>query len=132
MKRVLVFLGIASSLLGCASAPVLENVVVGTRRGQEDAVDRAHEVAAGTRKDLAATVEVRGNAGWVHATWTVWPRSGPRVVYSKAFNTTGPTKLFVSAPGDTLSGGWEEGSVTCEFKTAGGGLAGGVIRVVAR
>jgi hypothetical protein len=95
-------------------------------------VDRAEEIKAGSRTDLAATVDVRGNVGWVHATWTAWPRSGPRIVYSKAFNTSGPAKLFVSAPGDTLYGGWEEGSITCEFKTAQGSLAGGVIRVAPR
>lgn len=132
MKPVHVFLSTALALFGCASPPPLENVVIGTRRGQRDAVDRTDEIPAGSRSDLAATVEVRGNVGWVYATWTVWPRSGPRGVYSKAFNTSGPTKLFVSVPGDTSFGGWEEGRVTCDFKTDHGHQAGSAIRVVAR
>ncbi|MBS2020754.1 MAG: hypothetical protein JST00_48325 [Deltaproteobacteria bacterium] len=126
----LVLITTTLATLGCSSPPALTNIVIGTRRGEQDAVDRTDQVKVGSRQDLAATVDVTGDVGWVHATWTVWPRTGPRVVYSKSFNTTGPAKLFVSAPGDTLSAGWDEGTVTCDFKTSRGTTVAAAIRVV--
>lgn len=112
--------------------PTLENVVTGTRRGERNELDPVERVAVGSRQDLAAKVDVRGEPGWVYATWTVWEKDrAPRVVFQKMFNTTGPTVLFVPLDSSTVSGGWAEGTVTCDFKTAEASTAAKPIHVVA-
>lgn len=132
MRRALAVTILASASLGACHAPTLDGMTIGLRRGEQEAIDRVDTVEAGSRKDLAATVDVGPGAGWVVATWTVWPERGvPRVVKSKMFNTTAPKKLFADLEGDT-EGGWKEGTITCDFKTGSGHTAAGKIRVVAK
>lgn len=108
-------------------------VVIGVRKGEQDAVQPVDEVAAGSRMDLAAALSVRAG-GWVHATWTYWNgKSGiPTVRGTKSFNPAGPATLFTHLDGSTSFGGWEEGIYTCDFKNAAGQTIAGRIRVVAR
>ncbi len=134
MRRAFLLLSLSS--IGAASCTppsrVFEPVVIGMRRGEQDAVDPADSVEAGTRKDLAASVAIGSGVGWVQATWTVWPEKGPpRVVKSMMFDTTAPRTLFAGLEGDT-EGGWKLGTITCDFKTGSGQTAAGTIRVVAK
>lgn len=124
-------LSIVAVCTSCGSPTTLGDIVIGTRRGEQDAVDPTAEIAAGSRIDLASTVAVSGDAGWVVATWTLWEAGGlPHVVHTRLLNTHGKTTLFADLEGNTLATGWREGTITCDFKTGEGESRVGTIRVV--
>lgn len=131
VSRIFLVLSAAAVLASCSSPRPLDPVVIGTRRGDQNAVDPTTEVEAGSRKHLAASTETRAPRGWVVAAWTIWPKGQmPRVVHTKMFNTVGPTTLFVHLDSSTVRDGWEEGTITCDFKDGSGAAVAASIRVV--
>lgn len=135
----LAFLVVVVGATSCAkeqSTSALGAVTIGVRQGERDAVQPIDEIAAGSRQDLAAMLEVRRPTGWVVATWRHWPASDgpPKVLGTKQFNTTatGTKPLFTHLAGDTSFGGWMPGAVTCDFTTADGEARAGRLAVSRR
>lgn len=136
MNGRLILAGIVATatLSGCTRAtPAAEpdaplgRVVVGLRKGEQDAVDPTPEAPRGSRKDLAATLDT-AETGWITASWTFYPAGGglPRQLHWRGVRPRHGAPVFAALPGDTMNGGWEPGLYAVRFEAASGVAMGRV------